>query len=206
MKYKVPEYGSKMFSCPTCGALAQQEWRIVEFERDFVPGAGWREEKPRIARCVACGKKSFWNDGVLIYPRQGSLPEHDPDMPEAVLELYREASEVAAVSPRTACAMLRLAFEKLFALLESVDWESSGSDKENLQLPEAITEALTAVRVEGKDAVPAGMICSEGDNARTAQLLSELLNLVVEYAISNKRRLSDLGRLLPYGHAKVPLW
>lgn len=170
----------------------------MEFERDFVPGEGWREVNPRIARCVACVKKSFWNDGVLIHPRRVRFPEHNSDMPEAVLELYREASEVAAVSQRAACAILRSAFEEFFALLEGGNKESPGAG--DRQFP----EALRTVRVEGENAVTAGMIRSEGDNARTADLLCELLNLEVEYALSNQRRLSNLGNLLPHAPHESP--
>lgn len=66
----------------------------------------------KIARCHSCGKKIIWIDNEYIYPNIVA-EEVNPDLPESVKLLYNEAGLIYNQSPRAACALLRLAIDRL---------------------------------------------------------------------------------------------
>ena len=65
-----------------------------------------------IARCTSCGKKIIWIDDEYIYPQKQAI-EPNEDMPSSVKSLFEEAGNIYALSPRAACALLRLAIDRL---------------------------------------------------------------------------------------------
>ena len=77
----------------------------------------------QIAECLNCGGKIIWNNSLYIYP-EIQPQEANPDMPETVLQLYNEAGSIYNKSPRAACALLRLAIDRLCYELGETDRDS----------------------------------------------------------------------------------
>ena len=142
-----------------------------------------------IARCQSCGDISLWGlSGDLLYPSEnGSGPIPNEDMPESVAKLYKEALSIYMLSPRAACALLRLAVERLCVHLG----QTSGNLKEKIgnlitdkQLPNSVFKALELVRLVGNKAVHPGEIQLDVDNIDTAITLMNLLNYITIYTIT----------------------
>ncbi|WP_201721792.1 hypothetical protein [Polynucleobacter asymbioticus] len=49
----------------------------------------------------------------MVYPNRGNVPVANEDMPNDVKSGYEEAASIAALSPKAASALLRLAIQKL---------------------------------------------------------------------------------------------
>ena len=170
-------------SCATCGYGEEPDWlAIVDHSLndllDELPeslnlhlddSAIW------LARCTrrSCLALSYWlrspsehsYDGwsierfVALYRDVRQPPNQGLESEEA--ELYREAAAVAGLSPRSACALLRLLMEsflkrhlkdaghsvnkrKLFRLIEMAE--------QNLDLSSMLKSGLSAIRVQGNEA------------------------------------------------------
>lgn len=120
-------------------------------------------------------------------------------MPESVKQLYDEAGLIYNKSPRAACALLRLAIERLCNELGEVDRDINNNIGALVQkgLPKAIQQALDVVRVVGNKAVHPGMITFDVDDKNTAVMLMRLLNIITERMISEPREIESLYEGLP---------
>ena len=126
-----------------------------------------------LARCARadCAAMSYWlrrsledfgwvEEGFVALHRDIRQPPDQGLGPEEA-ELYREAAAVAGLSPRSACALLRLLMEsflkrhlkdaghsvnkrKLFRLIEMAE--------QNLDLSSMLKSGLSAIRVQGNEA------------------------------------------------------
>ena len=69
-------------------------------------------QKLRIFRCPACEKLIVKENGELLYPAPLGV---DPceDMPESIRGIFVEAQRITHLSPRSACALLRVCLERL---------------------------------------------------------------------------------------------
>lgn len=201
-----PAYLRRKFTCPHCGAFAQQEWArcsAVSSDSDieFSPGLA-------VATCMACQERSVWRlvppsdgmpgySGVMIYPaaRRGGPPRH-PDMPEKVAEFYDEASEVVPISPRAAAALLRLALEAL--LKDSYSNEGSLSKMIGAAvrdgLPAEVQQSMDYVRFRGNSAAHE---LHTGDDKHVATVLFEITNVIVDRLIAQPKKISSLYASLP---------
>lgn len=156
-----------------------------------------------IAMCLACQGKTLWLKDKLLYPSE-SAPEPNPDMPAYVLSLYNEAGEIYTKSPRAACALLRLAIERLCnELVEEDTIDNNIAKLVKKGLPEKIQQALDLVRVIGNKAVHPAQIALDVDNIDTARMLFELLNIITSYMITEKNQIEELFSLLPESTKKA---
>ena len=151
-----------------------------------------------IHRCQCCGKKIIWIDDNYIYP--DIVPEEaNPDMPESVKQLYNEAALISNKSPRAACALLRLAIDRLCNELgekdSSIDKNIGALVKRGLS-PE-VQQALDIVRVVGNKAVHPGQIAFDVDNVETATILMSLLNMIVTRMITEPQKIGTMFESLP---------
>ena len=198
--YITPTVYEKKFTCPHCGAIALQRWQ------DSMWNLGARcessKEMPiRVARCDHCGNNSLWFQNSMVYPDIGTAPQPNPDMPDSVKDIYREAASISAKSPRGAAALLRLAIQVLCKELgekgENINEDIATLVKKGL--PERVQQALDIVRVTGNNAVHPGQIGVDDPNV--VGNLFELINVIVEYTISMPNRISTLYSALPQGAA-----
>lgn len=166
------------------------------FQKDFVRDG--LVNKMTIARCTNCGKKIIWIDDEYIYPQKQAV-EPNEDMPSSVKSLFEEAGNVYTLSPRAACALLRLAIDRLCNELGENDRDINKNigNLVSRGLPLRIQRALDVVRVVGNKAVHPGTIAFDVDDEQTAIMLMNLINMIVEYMISQPKQINEMFNQLP---------
>lgn len=137
---------------------------------------------------------------TILYPSNlmNSLPEPHEDLPAELLNDYEEARSITHLSPRSAAALLRLLVEKLCLHL--------GAEGKNINdyiaylvrngLPEKVQKAFDIVRLIGNNAVHPGAIDLK-DNLEIVSKLFILINLAVEYQITQPKLITELYSELP---------
>lgn len=199
MKYVAPECGKEAFTCPNCGAYAQQHsWGYtIDGGGPYVNSKG--QHPLAVSRCMHCKEHTVWRFEDMIFPNRGSAPMPNKDMPPEILNDYEEAASILAKSPRGASALLRLAIQKLCVHLG----ESGKNINEDIKqlvakgLPIQLQQALDAVRVIGNNAVHPGQI--DTDNPEITGSLFAIVNLVTDYMISKPNEVSEIYGSLPQG-------
>ncbi len=120
-------------------------------------------------------------------------------MPDNVKQLYNEAGLVYNKSPRAACALLRLAIDRLCNELGETDRDINKNIAALAKkgLPKEVQKALDVVRVVGNKAVHPGVISFDVDDKSTAIMLMRLLNIITERMISEPKEIASLYERLP---------
>lgn len=199
MKYVAPECGKEAFTCPNCGAYAQQRNWGYAIDGGGPYGNSKGQYPLAVSRCMHCEEHTVWRFEDMIFPNRGSAPMPNKDMPPEVLNDYEEAASILAKSPRGASALLRLAIQKLCVHLG----ESGKNINEDIKqlvakgLPVQLQQALDAVRVIGNNAVHPGQI--DTDNSEMTGSLFAIVNLVTDYMISKPNEVSEIYGSLPQG-------
>ncbi len=199
----VPSFKSTAFNCPHCAAYSSQAWlQLHSFEVGFPePTYYW------CAECAACGDASIWEmdkedvkNGRLIHPGGIAAARPHEDMPADVALDFDEAAAIAFVSPRGAAALLRLAVQKLMIALgmpgKNINDDIGQLVKEGL--PAQIQQALDYCRVVGNNAVHPGEMDLQ-DSPELVGALFEMINMIVDYRISQPKRVQELFAKMPAG-------
>jgi hypothetical protein len=184
-----------------CGVLAQHIWQELFY------GTGPERYYAQYIRCTCrnCTKNSIWSkaEARCIDPVIGGGPRPHVEMPEDVKADYDEARRIIGMSPRGACALLRLCVQKL-----CVDLGEPGSNINDdiaslvkKGLPEEVQEAMDSLRVIGNNAVHPGEL-DLSDDTVTASALFNLLNFVVDEMIAQPKRRRGIFEKLPVKAAK----
>ena len=203
----LPISNTKSFKCPHCYCYSTMQYKEVHFTDDpFMIEDGKKSYKTDVivGRCDNCGGKIKWNDGPYVYP---NMPpeEANEDMPEPVLELYNEAGSILRLSPRAACALLRLAVERLCNLLG----ENKNILSENIAslakkgLSDDIVKQLNLLRVVGNKALHPGTIDLNVDNPFVAYQLMQVLNSIVQRLITESKRTEFFYNKLPENSKRI---
>lgn len=200
--YIAPNKESNKYTCPHCNTLAQMDRAKHNFQDDYIEstksGGMIFVNRLTIHRCQCCGKKIIWIDDEYVYP-DIVAEEANQDMPEPVKQLYNEAGLIYNKSPRAACALLRLAIDRLCNCLGENDRDINKNigalvDK---GLPQTVQKALDVVRVVGNKAVHPGQISFDVDDTGTATMLMRLLNIIVERMVTEPKEIESLYQELP---------
>jgi hypothetical protein len=140
----------------------------------------------------------LWLHDNLLYPAPHLHVECNSDMPDEIRADFNEAREIFFLSPRGAAALLRLAVQKLCAVLgeSGKDINADIASLVTKGLSVQIQQALDIVRVIGNEAVHPGQIDLNDDPA-TAASLFELVNLIIEERISEPKRRAEMYAKLP---------
>ncbi|HPX28686.1 MAG TPA: DUF4145 domain-containing protein [Sphaerochaeta sp.] len=195
-KYSPPKFKGKAFNCPHCEAYSHMRWEQLVANRYLIPV--WQ------ATCSCCEESSYWlqttegENEEMISPRLSTAPLPNPDMPEVIQNDFNEARFVVDVSPRAAAALLRLAIQKLCIELGG-DGKNINEDIKSLVnngLPTKIQSALDSVRVIGNEAVHLGELQPD-DIEEVAYSLFNLVNLIVEYQITQPKEVNAVFQALP---------
>lgn len=199
--YVKPEKDQNKYTCPHCNTLSQMQCDKHHFDSDK-----YRTRMNEllisnvltIHKCQCCGKKILWIDDTYIYPDIVS-EEANPDMPNSVKQLYNEAALISNKSPRAACALLRLAVDKLCLELGETDRDINKNIGALVKrgLSQDVQQALDIVRVVGNKAVHPGQIAFDVDDYATATMLMHLLNMIVTRMISEPNEINCLYQGLP---------
>ena len=120
-------------------------------------------------------------------------------MPESVKQLYKEAALIYNKSPRAACALLRLAIDRLCNELGETDRDINKNIGALVKrgLSVEVQQALDVVRVVGNKAVHPGQIAIDVDDVETANVLMSLLNMIVTRMITEPKKIGVLFDKLP---------
>lgn len=201
MKYISPDKDLKAFTCPHCHTLAQMERDTHAFQSDWMSVSideAYCENAVTILKCANCGKKILWIDNEYAYPDLQPI-EPNSDMPTVVKSLYEEAGLIYTKSPRAACALLRLAIDRLCNELGETDRDINKNIASLVKrgLSVEVQRALDIVRVVGNKAVHPGQIDFDIDNIETTITLFNLVNFVVDELISKPNRIKELYNTLP---------
>ena len=200
-KYVEPQKEFKVYTCPHCNTISQMEKDMHHFNSDVYKTRGLEvaiRNQLTIHRCQCCGKKIIWIDDTYIYPDiVADVP--NLDMPESVKHLYEEAGLIYNKSPRAACALLRLAIDRLCNELGENDRDINKNIGALVKkgLPQSVQQALDVVRVVGNKAVHPGQIAFDVDDKGTATMLMRLINIIVERMITEPNEINSLYQGLP---------
>ncbi len=189
------------FTCPHCNTLSlmQYEHHIFQDDADlFFGNQSSTDKNLTIARCENCHNKILWIDDEYIFP-DIIAEEANADMPDSVKQLYDEASLIYNKSPRAACALLRLAIDRLCNELGETDRDINKNIGALVRkgLPQTVQQALDVVRAVGNKAVHPGQIAFDVDDKNTATMLMRLLNIIVERMITEPKEIYSLYQGLP---------
>jgi len=199
-KYIEPKKELNNYTCPHCYTISQMERSTHHFQSDLYSKGQvvCAHNELSIHKCQCCGRKIIWIDDNYIYP-DIVAEEANPEMPESVKQLYNEAALIYNKSPRAACALLRLAVDRLCNELGETDRDISKNIGALVEkgLPETIQQALDVVRVVGNKAVHPGQIEFDVDDKGTATMLMHLINIIVTRMISEPNEISSLYQGLP---------
>lgn len=197
-EHVAPFLEGEAFHCMFCGVLAQQHWRRLRTEaaqraNSYLPGYS-------LCSCRNCQNKSIWSvaEERCVDPVIGGGPRPHVEMPEDVKADYDEARRIIGLSPRGACALLRLGVQKLCVDLgepgENLNTDIASLVKKGL--PEEVQEAMDSLRVIGNNAVHPGELDLR-DDSETASALFNLLNFVVDEMIAQSKRRRSIFEKLP---------
>lgn len=201
--YVSPNYMKDSFTCPHCGTLSLINYIKVNYfngiyqttsNKKDVDGTNWI----LIGTCQNCKKEIIWIDDEYVYP-DIIAEEANADMPDSVKLLYDEAGLIYNKSPRAACALLRLAIDRLCNELGETDRDINKNIGALVRkgLPQTVQQALDVVRVIGNKAVHPGQIAFDVDDKNTATMLMRLLNIIVERMITEPKEIDSLYQGLP---------
>jgi hypothetical protein len=191
-EYVAPELNLSAFNCPYCNAYATMNWYDTYIHSHTGHFTTLISPKITTAKCTRCINRSAWNGSEMIIPSHSTAPIPHKDMPEFVKNDYLEAREILNKSPRGACALLRLAIQKLCDNLVIGDKKLNDKIAELVKqgLPNQLQKAFDLVRVVGNNAVHPGEINIE-DNPEIALKLFKLINLIIEKMITEPKEVSD---------------
>lgn len=198
--YVAPSKDRKSFTCPHCHTMSLMKYEYHHFKEDRHGGhmGGYISNQLCIARCENCEKKVIWIDDEYVYP-DIIAGEPNEDMPDGVKQLYNEAGLIYSKSPRAACALLRLAIDRICNELGETDRDINKNIGALVKkgLPTSVQQALDVVRVIGNKAVHPGVISFDVDDKNTAIMLMRLLNIITERMITEPKEIKFLYESLP---------
>jgi hypothetical protein len=155
-----------------------------------------------VSQCTVCKEFSIWENrsGLQLYPQKSpEIPLPNKDMEENIVVDYNEAASIFNLSPRGACALLRLALQKLLKQM----WEDGKSIAGNLKslewkqvLPKTILQAIDVTRYFWNESVHPWEL-NMNDTPELAKILFTLINKIAEYGISWPKDLTELHSLIP---------
>lgn len=220
-----PKFNTTPFTCPHCQAISQMNFitpdkikqgiylnlQVIK-ENYLLAGENARNRVSDIeniadiyekfansfAICQNCKEISIWVDEKMIYPKSRLTPLPNEDLPDDIKADYEEASLIVQDSPRGACALLRLALQKLMIYLR----EDKNLDKaiksliDKKIINEDLQKALDTVRVIGNSAVHPNELDIK-DNKEIAIALFKIINYIAEKILTEKKRVDEIYNILP---------
>ena len=201
MTFIAPVIFSKKFTCPHCGVIALQRWKLRNF--NFDNNLHKHDNPLRTSKCDHCENFSIWLVSKMLYPNRGHAPQPNADLPESVKEVYLEAASISTLSPRGASALLRLGIQILCKELGEKGKNINDDIAELVKkgLPPQVQQALDIVRVTGNNAVHPGQI--NVDSPEVVGQLFGLINIIAQYLITMPKEINNMYTELPEGAKKA---
>lgn len=222
--FKEPKFNESPFTCPHCQAIAQMKFFIPSETRNIIfndlhyiknnvyvtenvsnrindinkLAKSYETYANTFCVCQNCYKISIWVDEKIVYPKSRLTPLPNEDLPDEIKADYEEASAIVQDSPRGACALLRLALQKLMIHLDedkNIDKAIQSLIGKN-KIDETLRKALDSVRVIGNNATHPNELNIK-DNHDIAIALFKIINYIAEKILSDKKQISEIYELLP---------
>lgn len=192
--YTSPSVELTAFTCPHCATLASFQWHSVQSPSRPIPCLGGI----RATWCIECKKQIIAHYSNILFPKVSMVDIPHEDLPEDIKKDYCEAMNVLIDSPRSSCALLRLAIEKLCKELDCEGDNLNDNIAELVQrgLPPGVQESLDVIRVVGNNAVHPGFI-NINDDPEIAVAMFKLIDLITEKMITEPRKVKSLFDSLP---------
>lgn len=202
-KFVSPEFWLNGFNCARCWAFAKQKYKELYLGEI---------ESLSVTICDHCEKISVWigdteisysdqwsmDSGKMIYPRDAWVPLPNEDLIQEIQKDYLEASNIVNDSPRGACAILRLALQKLLIQL----WENGNDINTSIWnlvkkwLNPTLQQAFDTVRIVWNESVHPWEIDMK-DNVEIATQLFGLINIIADSLLTIPRKTAELYGKLP---------
>jgi len=194
-EYDPPAVKKQDFHCPHCNIHAAQYW--ASLMRATKVGHNTHQDY-MISSCNKCKDIVIWYKDKIVYPVAKLSPKPNEDLPQNIKEDFEEAREIVEKSPRSACALLRLCIEKI------CDEQISGNGDLNEKIGKLVSQgldariqkALDSVRVIGGEAVHS-LTMDLKDDPQTAKSLFSLVNVIADWAYSQKKHIDTIYDILP---------
>lgn len=194
-KITLPSFYSTSFNCPHCGVFAKQYWSFID--SGYIDGLAF-------SKCESCNKRIFWFEKKIIYPTTSSAPMPNQDMPEHIMKDYEEARSIIELSPRGACALLRMCVEQL-CIYHGGKGDKIDDDLKVLVskgFPERSIQQMDMVRVFGNKGVHKRGVLIE-DNPEIAGFLFHLINRICEKTITEPKEEDEFYGKMPESAKKA---
>jgi Domain of unknown function (DUF4145) len=217
-KQITPALDMASFTCPHCGAHANQTWhqlntggpalqrgaRVDASREPSISGSGSGQFKLEffanlnVTQCFSCKRNAVWVFDKIVWPATSSIVTPHEDMPADVRADFLEAAAIVDISPRGAAALLRLSVERLMPHLEAQAKNINASIGLLVAkgLDPKIQKALDVLRVIGNEAVHPGQIDLKDDKA-VALKLFDLVNIIVQALITTPKQINTMFESLP---------
>ncbi|MCE9587783.1 MAG: DUF4145 domain-containing protein [Verrucomicrobia bacterium] len=194
MIYASATYKASAFNCPLCHAYSNQVWSITYKVVSHPMGINGLD----ICTCSHCHEYSVWFNENMIFPFNSIAPHAHADLPVEIKVDYEEARTIFSISPRGACALLRLCVEKLCCHLlgRNVSINTGIGELVKNGLNQQVQKSMDTIRVLGNEAVHAGQI-DINDDPNVAIKLFGLINFICEDQITRPREIDKLFNSLP---------
>ena len=199
-KYFPSQYHSTNFHCAYCYVYASQHWRhVISYDKSNRSNhrlVSVDQVEIEVSLCSHCHRPTVWLGEQIIFPPVHTSPPASSDLPDSVQAIYKEAASIANQSPRSACALLRLAIEMLLK-----DLGEAGTINDSIKnlvkkgLDESIQQALDIVRVTGNNAVHPGEI--DFNDSTDVQTLFGLINFIADDLITRRKKIDAMYNRLP---------
>lgn len=185
--YVTPAYKKEAFNCPSCNAYANFNWTDVHPLLSI-----------DISACSHCKKYIIWHEEKIIFPKVSLAEMPNNDLSEDIKKDYIEAMNIVNDSPRSACALLRLAIQKLCKELGEKG-ENINEDIGNLVkkgLSPQLQKRFDIIRIVGNNAVHPGEI-NINDTPEIASSMFKLVKFIADKMITEPKELDNLYGDLP---------
>lgn len=157
----------------------------------FLKGPTKANESLHIGHCDVCANSTLWiydpaGRHRLAWPPTSLAPQPNPDLPENIRRDYEEAADIAARSPRSAAALLRLCVQKLCVHFgqpgRNINDDIRALVKSGKIRP-MLQQAMDTVRISGNESVHPGEL-DLTDDSDLVSALFEFVNLIADEAIT----------------------
>lgn len=193
-QYIWPELDLNAFNCAHCQVFSHQCWYFLKAgETPDGYGRQHSDKKFKVSCCERCRGNTIWFGQNIIFPQNSMVEPPNPDLPQDIIEDYKEAATVLNLSPRSSAALLRLSIQKLCKFLGE-SGKDINNDIKNLVskgLPPKVQEALDSLRVIGNESVHPGEF-NLNDNREIANKLFKLVNFIATKLITEPKEIDDL--------------
>jgi len=202
--YTAPKLNEAAFNCPLCNAYSTQEWHSSHCILNRYGGmlSDARLDKVQFCTCEYCKGYSIWVGEKIIYPLTNGAPLPHSELSTEIKDIYNEARGIMSLSPRSACALLRVALENLvdeiMARNKKTLNENIGSLVKQGKLPDTIQKAMDVLRITADAMLHPNTIDLENkDNRETAIGMFNLLNIIAQVLIADRKKIDEYYDGLP---------